>query len=70
MPVCKICGLEEHEHHNFEPRGNSPKGCKCDVDDWRDPTNIPPVCSSFKPDPEWPQQCLTCEHGDDCHAIV
>ena len=66
MRICKICGAKEDEHH--EPDWlKIPKGCVCDWRTWdyENRVKLPPACSEYKGDGK--ENCLTCEHDEECH---
>ncbi|GEM_PF-2811499 len=53
-----------HCHERLTPY-TKPDGCVCDPIEYRDPENIPPVCSQYNGDGEC--NCFTCEHDLECH---
>lgn len=67
---CNICAeCEQHQclHHEFVP-AKIPAACQCDIMEWGEPTNIPPVCDHFDPEPDDDERCKNCEHDKACHA--
>ena len=74
---CKICGLSEWEHHNFEPL-MVPDECVCDPYDWivycwdqGKPFEVPPVCDNFVCSLDIEDKsnllCEACGHCYKCH---
>jgi hypothetical protein len=64
---CAICGEWECCHHEFSPI-KRPKNCVCASVEWRDPTNIPPVCNEYKSGKDdRDTSCVNCEHDKECH---
>ncbi len=69
MKVCKICGVQEDEHH--EPDWlEIPDGCVCDWREWNyeDKTTLTPVCEEHQGDPK--RNCKRCEHDKACHKAT
>lgn len=58
---CPHCG------ERIEPEVKRPDGCICDVYEWGDPYNLPPVCDKFEGH-NIGQNCTRCEHDYECHA--
>jgi hypothetical protein len=69
MSTCRHCGLEEREHHRFEPM-TGPEGCVCfDDGSWGyDPIAITPICAQYESSRGTYGNCVTCEHDKACHA--
>jgi hypothetical protein len=64
--LCKHCGREEHEHHEFEPK--MPDGCVCDPGEWL--YSVSEICDHFDPyDSKESEICIHCEHERGCHKV-
>lgn len=59
--LCRICGLPEDEHHEFEAA--MPEGCQCLPGEWSD--TVTPICERYVGDGTC--YCRTCEHDRVCH---
>lgn len=68
LNICRVCGLPEEKHHVFEPYIVH-KNCKCDPEDWGDPSNIPKICDNYEECEEeyYKGVCKNCEHLKECH---
>ena len=64
MWVCPHCQKEVEAL--VEVTRKAPTGCTCDPMEWS-VNSIPPICRSFKPMPDSPDQCDHCEHNLECH---
>lgn len=60
--VCEVCGLYEHEHHDFVP--TMPPKCACPPGEWD--RYVPEPCQSFED--SGLGCCKHCEHDEACHA--
>ena len=65
MDICRICGEEEHVHHDFI---GMPMQCLCGHDEWFHVNyeDIPNVCEKFAKT-EADIICKICKHPEDCH---
>lgn len=67
-PICDLCGRPKSAHCEFVERVvNRPPGCVCEIREWGNPSDIPPVCDSFKAWHEDLDICTKCEHDEACH---
>lgn len=64
MLVCPHCKKEVEAL--IEVTVKLPAGCTCNPNEWLVDL-IPPVCRSFKPILDIPDQCDNCEHNLECH---
>ena len=62
--LCRACGLEEADHHDFDPA--VPDGCVCDPGEYVGA--LPAICATFVGTTG--QNCATCEHDEECHAGI
>lgn len=66
--LCPHC-REEVRISELDEIPTRPDQCHCDLNDWDDPFNIPPICNVFIPMSEdEPELCKKCEHLKECHA--
>ena len=65
--VCATCGEEQCQHHEFVALVRPSPHCCCEVREWSDPSNIPPVCDGFE-GADGQANCQKCEHDKECHA--
>lgn len=66
--LCPCCH-EEVRISGLKKKPTRPDQCHCDLNDWDDPFNIPPICNVFIPwSEDEPELCKKCEHLKECHA--
>lgn len=66
-PNCVICGELKINHHEFEAPPPPPLGCRCEIETWGNPKDIPSICSSYSRHKLELGICLNCDHDRACH---